>query len=66
MRTSLEFNVDGVTHEDIKEKAEQQIRKYLDLDKEADLSEYADVELKVVGELSEKPYTAKVAVRIKK
>jgi hypothetical protein len=55
-----------VNHEDIKEKAEQQIRKYLGLDKGADLTEYADVELKVAGELSEKMYTAKVAVRIKK
>jgi hypothetical protein len=66
MRTSLEFNVDGDNHEDIKQEAEQHIRKYLSLDKEADLTEYADVELKVFGELSEKPYTAKVAVRIKK
>jgi hypothetical protein len=66
MRTSLEFNVDGMNHEDIKEKAEQQIRKYLGLDKGADLTEHADVELKVAGELSEKTYTAKVAVRIKK
>jgi hypothetical protein len=65
MRTSLEFNVDGSAHEEIKQKAEQQIRKYLSLDNEQDLEPYADVELKVFGELSDKQYTAKVTVRIK-
>jgi predicted HicB family RNase H-like nuclease len=65
MRTSLEFSVDGSAHKEIKQKAEQQIRKYLSLDNEQDLEPYADVELKVFGEVPDKQYTAKVTVRIK-
>lgn len=64
MRTSLEFNVEGSTQKDIEERVGQQIRKYLGLEDEQELGSYADVEIKVFGEIQEN-YLAKVTVRIK-
>ncbi len=63
MRTSLEFNVLGSTHKELKQEAEKQIRTYLELSREDDLSSYADTELKV--ETHEDKYIAHVHVRIR-
>ncbi len=63
MRTSLEFDVLGSTHSEIKQEAEKQVRSYLELDGKEDLSPYADIELKV--ETQQDKYIAHAHVRIK-
>jgi len=64
MRTTLEFNVIAATHSALVAKAESELRTYLELSKEDDLTSHADMELKVEAHQNN-DYIAHVHVRIK-
>lgn len=64
MRTSLEFSVTAANHSALVAKAEGQVRTYLELPKDADLTSYVDMELKVEAQ-EDKDYVAHAHVRIK-
>ena len=63
MRTSLEFDVRGLTHGELKKETEKEIRSYLELDDKEDLTSYVDIELKV--EPHQDKYIAHAHVRIR-
>jgi hypothetical protein len=63
MRSTFEFEVSGSSLDDIKNKAEMAIAKFLGLDAEAEIDNLVNAELHAVA--SDSKFTAKVYVRVK-
>ena len=64
MRTTLEFSVIAATHSALVAKAKSEVKTYLELAEDDDLSSHADMELKVEAH-KDKEYIAHVHVRVK-
>jgi hypothetical protein len=62
VRTTFEFSAAGVSHEDLKQKTEEVVAKFLDIDLEL-VESKAEIEMNVTFEKD--MFEAKVYVRIK-
>lgn len=62
MRTTFEFEASGVSHEELQEKAQELIAKFLSIEI-SEVEAKTDVEMHVTA--NDKTFTAKVYVRVK-